>query len=248
MARKDKRGVVIPAPLQFSNPATAALPRYDDDLRGPAVSDAYELSRCRIDLAERSDLWPLPDQIPPGLRDQSQKIPTAQRADWLRRQVNLNEVDQLISSAMRSGNLAIWVAPLGEPERQVAPGALVEVDDATLASGVYRPPNDRGWLYGRPLFVKHEDWVAFVRKTDRVKLQGDETENPSANRQLNHSEVISTAATMLKEQPSLSKGSAAASIVAELPVNPRTGKPRDTRHIERIIAHLWEGGIPESPT
>lgn len=68
-----------------------------------------------------------------------------------------------------------------------------------------------------------------------------------ANRQLDHDEILGRAASMLAEQPGISKGSAAASIVADLPKNPRTKKPRDTRHIERIIAHLWEGGVSKSP-
>lgn len=68
-----------------------------------------------------------------------------------------------------------------------------------------------------------------------------------ANRQLDHAAIVAKAGVMLSEQPDLSKGSAAASIVAELPPNPRTGKPRDTRHIERMIAPLWEGGFSQSP-
>lgn len=71
--------------------------------------------------------------------------------------------------------------------------------------------------------------------------------NVPANRKLNHEEIIGQAATMIAAQPGISKGSAAASIVAELPHNPKTGKPRDTRHIERMIAHLWEGGLSQSP-
>ncbi|WBX84624.1 hypothetical protein [Sphingosinicella microcystinivorans] len=63
------------------------------------------------------------------------------------------------------------------------------------------------------------------------------------NRKLNHAKIIEQAASMLAAQPGISKGSAAASIVAELPSNPKSGKPRDTRHIERMIAHLWEGGL-----
>ncbi|QWC57472.1 hypothetical protein F7D01_10605 [Erythrobacter sp. 3-20A1M] len=68
-----------------------------------------------------------------------------------------------------------------------------------------------------------------------------------ANRQLDHAAIMAKAGAMLSEQPNLSKGSAAVSIVAELPPNPRTGKPRDTRHIERMIAPLWEGGFSQSP-
>lgn len=62
------------------------------------------------------------------------------------------------------------------------------------------------------------------------------------NRQLDHSQIISEARKMRKVQPKITIGSAAASIVEGLPPNPKTGKSRDTRHIERLIAHLWEGG------
>ena len=170
MARKDERGVVIPAPLQFNNPATASLPRYDDKHRGPAVTDAYELSRCRIDLAERSEAWPAPANLPPRMVEFAQSIPEDQRVDWLRRQANIEEADRQISKAMRSGDLPIWVAPIGERERLVAPGAMVEVDHATVVSGVYRPPNDRRcWLFGRPLFVKKDDWVRFIAKIESTR-------------------------------------------------------------------------------
>ena len=175
MARKDERGVVIPAPLQFNNPASASQPRYDDEHRGPAVTDSYELSHCRIDLAERSEGWPTPANLPPRMVDFAQSIPEDQRADWLRRQANIEEADRHIANAMRSGELPIWVAPIGEPERLVAPGAIVEVDHATVVSGVYRPPNDRGWLYGRPLFVKKGDWVRFTSKIESTRTVGQES-------------------------------------------------------------------------
>jgi hypothetical protein len=61
------------------------------------------------------------------------------------------------------------------------------------------------------------------------------------NRQLDHDAIFDRVIAMRVERPALSKGSAAASIVAELPPNPRTGKPRDARYIEKLIAHLWEG-------
>lgn len=160
---------VIAAPLHYNNPASARLPRYDDEHRGPAVTDAYELSACRIDLAEHSEAWPLPDNLPPRMNEFAERIPEDQRADWLRRQAALEEVDRLIAHAMRSGSLPIWVAPIGEPERLVAPSAMVEVDHATVVSGCYRPPNDRGWLYGRPLFVKRYDWEQFVEHVQGSK-------------------------------------------------------------------------------
>ena len=169
MVRKDERGVVILAPVQFNNPATASLPRFDDQHRGPGVADAYALSHCWVDLAVHSEAWDAPENFPSRLVELAQSIPEEQRADWLRKQANLKEVERLISYAMRTGDLPIWVAPIGELEQMVAPGALVEVDRATIVSGCYRPPNDRGWLYGRPLFVKKDDWVQFVAKVEDSK-------------------------------------------------------------------------------
>lgn len=86
--------------------------------------------------------------------------------------------------------------------------------------------------------------TAFPAVTSAAAKTGGEV---PANRQLDHGEIFERAALMLFEQPNLTKGSAAASIVADLPNNPRTGRPRDTRHIERIIAPLWEGGTSTPP-
>jgi hypothetical protein len=169
MARKDEQRVPTSTAHQFNNPMTASQSRYDDEHRGPAVTNAYGLSHCRIDLAQRSEAWTVPVNLPPRMVEFAQSVPEDQRADWLRRQANIEEADRCISNAMRSGELPIWVAPIGEPERLVAPSAIVEIDNATLVSGVYRPPNDRGWLYGRPLFVKRDDWAKFAARLDTAK-------------------------------------------------------------------------------
>lgn len=181
MVRKDERGVVIPAPLQFNDTATAGLPRLDDPHRGPAVTDAYELSVCRIDLMERSRNWQPPEELPQQLQDKAARIGQDRRADWLQVQWASEEVAQAIANAMRTGELPIWVAPMGESERLVAPSALVEVDEATIVAGVYCPPNDRGWLYGRPLFVKRDDWVKFAASVDREMTMGRKACSASSN-------------------------------------------------------------------
>ena len=165
MSVNDDRRAILPAPIQYQNPQSAASPRYDDEHRGPAVSDAYELSRCWIDLMEVSRDWPLPSDLPPHMVEFAQRVPEDQRQEWLRAQSASEEVIRRISRAMRSGELPIWVAPKDAPERVVAPSAMLEVDGATIKAGCYRPPNDRGWLYGRPLFVKINDWNGFVETT-----------------------------------------------------------------------------------
>lgn len=62
-----------------------------------------------------------------------------------------------------------------------------------------------------------------------------------ANRHLDHDDLRRRAAEMRANQPSLSVGSAAASLVADLPNSPRTGKPFDARGIEKIIRPVWGG-------
>ncbi len=88
-------------------------------------------------------------------------------------------------------------------------------------------------------------------EVERVGLLGvyqdGDRGNVPKNRSLNRDEIIGQAKSMLVAQPRISIGSAAASIVADLSPNPNTGKPRDARHIERMIAHLWKGGLPQSP-
>lgn len=63
-----------------------------------------------------------------------------------------------------------------------------------------------------------------------------------ANRQLDHDAIRSRASALLAKQPELKIGPAAASIIAELGANPKTGKDWDYRHIERLIAPIWRGG------
>lgn len=63
-------------------------------------------------------------------------------------------------------------------------------------------------------------------------------------RALNHEEIRGKVAEWLIAQPNLSIGSAALSLSHELPPNQTTGKPRDARHIEKIISDLFPKGTP----
>lgn len=58
-------------------------------------------------------------------------------------------------------------------------------------------------------------------------------------RQLDHDKIQARASELRIGQPDLSIGAAAASIALELDPNPKTGRPRDARGIERIISTLW---------
>ena len=158
LAKYDERGVIIPAPLHGYDGG----PRYDDEHRGPAVAEAYSLSRCWMDLAEHSRRWPSPASIPDGLKAIAQNHPVDGRDAWLKDAANRDEVDRLLSYALRSGELPLWVAPLDGPEKPVPAESILEMSHATMVSGTYQSHNDRGRLYGRPLFVKWHDWVRFV--------------------------------------------------------------------------------------
>lgn len=132
---------------------------------------------------------------------------------------------------------SIWIDEPGDPEQSVS------VD----------------WLSGTIVShfcLEHDAYNALcVDSTEAMKLikrlagSPEACEGPTSppNRQLDHDEIIQRASELLADQPLLSIGSAAASIVVELPPNARSGKPRDQRHIERMIAHLWEGDSPKSP-
>lgn len=137
--------------------------RYDDEFRGPAVADAIGLSECWDDLRLRNLPWPEPD----GRRQQISAVlakyyPPDQLDHSVGEVMKEDAAIARIVQAAKSGALPLWVAPFGEPDRQVATGALLEFRKESILAGCYRPSNDFGWLRGRPLFVKRADWRAFV--------------------------------------------------------------------------------------
>ena len=99
------------------------------------------------------------------------------------------------------------------------------------------------------ILFKREDVLAIfpatggTLKVGNSAAAGEGCRKVASNRQLNHGQIEERAREMLAERPSLARGAAAAAIVAELPRNPRTGKLRDARYIERIIGKLWVGGF-----
>ena len=144
-----------------------------------------------------------------------------------------------LHGSLRSGSLQTYVAPTtGGP--LLVPRLYWNSVNPEGLHHVYRgmTPDDHGAgcniLLSRQAF---ESWRTAKAKSTRSRG------NVPANRSLNHDEIIEKALAMRAAKVGISKGSAAASIVADLPPNPRTRKQRDTRHIERLIAHLWEGGL-----
>lgn len=83
------------------------------------------------------------------------------------------------------------------------------------------------------------------RAFDEWRAQSPRAAGPRGvppNRRLDHDAIRQRASELLTDQPNLKIGPAAASIIAELGPNPKTGKPWDNRGIERLIAPLWSGG------
>lgn len=155
----------------------------------------------------------------------------------------LKEANQTLHRALQEGTLASYVTPSGGAPLSVSRIYWNGVNPE-LVHHLYRGfgPDERG--AGCPLLLSRTAFETWRSDTLKNKKKGGDV---PANRQLDHEKIISQVADMLRQQPGLSIGSAAASIVAELPPNRKTGKPRDTRNIERIIAHLWEGKVPKSP-
>jgi hypothetical protein len=97
---------------------------------------------------------------------------------------------------------------------------------------------------GRPILLARQAFDEWKAAAAASKESGG---NVPRNRQLDHDQIVKRATELRKERADISKGSAAASIIAELGENPRTGKPWDNRHIERIIGRLWPRGDYVSP-
>ena len=91
----------------------------------------------------------------------------------------------------------------------------------------------------QPLFASTEVMRAFpASNLEPVCPEGGIV---PAHRKLDHEAIRTRAAELRRESRDLKIGPAAASIIAELGDNPKTGKPWDNRGIERLIAHLWRG-------
>ena len=147
---------------------------YGDKFRGPAVADALELSECALELLMRSTHWPLSRELPPLMVELAGPVPEDQRSDYLRTWAAKEDALNELSTAIRSGDLPIWVAPLDSAEQLVAPGALSKIDTQSIQTGVYHPLSEAyrvsagaPWLWERPLFVKRHDWIAVRDAIDR---------------------------------------------------------------------------------
>jgi hypothetical protein len=153
------------------------------------------------------------------------------------------EANRRLWKALQNGTLRGLIAPADGPVLSV-PRPYWNAINPECLEYVYHGMSNSDAGRGCPVLVSR---LGFDECRNAKVSPPQAGRNVPANRSLNHDEIIAQAASMIAARPGISKGSAAASIVADLPRNPKTGKLRDTRHIERMIAHLWEGGTFTTP-
>lgn len=177
----DKRDTPTRFPvITFGAAAESGMQkRYDDGFRGPAVADALQLNDCWADLHARDLPWPMDEERIEQIKGRTSiPWPAAQLDAAIRHTQREDAIARCIISAAESGVLPMWIAPIGEPDRPVAPSALLELGIDSLKAGCYRPYNDRDSdLFGRPLFVKRDHWRAFVAAVT-ARLTGKSEEAP----------------------------------------------------------------------
>jgi hypothetical protein len=117
--------------------------------------------------------WPaLPKETQAGL---AETYPPDQLERNLATAARKHGAVAVLIQGMRSGALPVWAAAEDGSEMVVDPSAFLELEWQSILAACYRPFNDRGWLYGRPLFVKIADLEAFAAALPR-------TEKPSGDR------------------------------------------------------------------
>jgi hypothetical protein len=173
--------------------------------------------------------------------------------------VAVNEAVDKLLEAGRQGQIAVEATLHDRDQLNIVRGSL-DTQLTKIACGKFRLYDpERGRLYagtglflipGAPMFEEptvtcYYDNVLVERAGPLAALNAQKRR--ANNRQLDHKKIIDSADSMLTINPDISLTSTAASIVADLPPNPKTGKPRDQRHIERLIDHLWGGGIAKAP-
>lgn len=133
-----------------------------------------------------------------------------------------------LESALQEGRLIVFGAKKDESFAQIP-----AVEWTSLAIAPRDLARQHPYLQ---IQAKRED---ALRVFPASYLDGGEQKPKARNQQIDRDWVIARAVELRREQANLSIGSAAESLVEELPRNPRTKKRRDKRHIERMIAPLW---------
>jgi hypothetical protein len=140
------------------------MDRHDDGQRGPAVQDAIPLSDCyRLLISLDVTSHPLRKIADREYEKMlSPRYSAAQLASAVMQLSKEAVAKSILKEAIQSGVLQLWVRPIGEGETPVAKNAILEFTHDTFATGVYIPMNDKGWLYGKLLFVKTSQWATFI--------------------------------------------------------------------------------------
>lgn len=214
--------------------------RQKDDNR-IAVSDALPLDECwkiLSDTYEKVELVPS-DYVPNQLAMYERVyagVPDG-KDQWVKSCIMQDKAMEALRSAIARGILSVWI---------VRNGIEVSLTRCTLPTpnikyGTFksldRPEPD---IQEAKLWLKKCDWSGFI--TSPATGIYPQVRPHGRPRELDHEMLIAKARSYRTEEPGISKGSAAASIVVELGNNPKTGKSYDQRGIEKIIAPLWVEG------
>lgn len=191
--------------------------RHDDEHRGPAVQDAIPLNECYWQLIELVDHTQLLQKVAEREHEKLfSEIYPAEQLDAAMLEHRKNAVAQdTLTMAIRFGDLQLWVRPIGEGDTPVANSAILELTHDTIATGVYIPMNDDGWLRGRPLFIKKADWATFI--TDLPRREGPDSEKPAtAGRPNKRNEAIAVYNRRFEQGERLPSAKAEAKAVWEI--------------------------------
>jgi hypothetical protein len=177
--KRDENGIVIPAALQGHDLLNQQA-HYGEGREGYAVAEAYELSRCNIDLKIGFEGWPMPEHPSSHLDGLSRSILGAsadwtdvQRNDWLRTSVNAEKATELIIQAIVVGDLSIWVASSASEAGLLPASILRAIDERSVTTGLFIPssiehknlnPSKKHKFWEQRLFVKKADWVNFKNR------------------------------------------------------------------------------------
>jgi hypothetical protein len=141
---------------------------------------------------------------------------------------------RLLHSALLDGTLSSYVSPPNGAALSIPRLNWININPLAL-DHIYTPEGAVGF----PVLISRSEFEPW-----RVKVGSEaKGQKPApAHRKLDHDAIRRRAKELRAQQPELKIGPAAASIVSELGDNPKTGKAWDYRHIERMIAGIWDGG------
>ncbi|WP_143066701.1 hypothetical protein [Sphingobium sp. YR768] len=137
-----------------------------DDIRdfGIAVADAIRLNDCFHELYRIFEQRPFTNLDRQLISQMKTLDPSDADDDWLRRSA-LDEIAQAyVRSAILYRHCPLWVRTK-DTDEQVDSYSVPSLDNRMIKSGAYiTGSHPKGYLEGRPLWIKKSDWAAYINK------------------------------------------------------------------------------------